>query len=310
MGNWFKTTLLLGALTLLIVWIGHLFGGKQGMIIAFILAMAMNFFSYWYSDKIVLRMYRAQEAAPDRYPELHGIVSELAQRAGLPMPRVYVIPEEAPNAFATGRNPEHAVVAVTEGLLRLMNREEIKGVLAHELAHVKHRDILIGSVAATLAGAIMILANMARWTAIFGGGSSDNEEGGGLGGVGLIVMSILAPIAAMLIQMAISRSREYQADAGGASFAGNPEGLAGALEKLGAYSKRLPMHANPSTAHMFIVNPLSGRSLMHLFSTHPPIEERIARLRGRRPPPAGSGDSGSLSGEDQAKAAWRRLSGS
>ncbi|VBB42767.1 Protease HtpX homolog [uncultured Desulfatiglans sp.] len=311
MGNWFKTTLLLGALTLLIMWIGHLFGGKQGMILAFILAMGMNFFSYWYSDKIVLRMYRAQEATADRYPELYGIVSELVQRAGVPMPRLYVIPEQAPNAFATGRDPEHAVVAVTEGLLRLMNREEIKGVLAHELAHVKHRDILIGSIAATLAGAIMILANMARWSAIFGGGSSHDEEGGGLGGVGLIVMSILAPVAAMLIQMAISRSREYQADAGGASFAGNPEGLAGALEKLGAYSRRLPMQANPSTAHMFIVNPLSGRSLMQLFSTHPPIEERIARLRGQRPQqPAAGGDGGPVSGEDQAKAAWRHLSGS
>lgn len=310
MVNGFKTTLLLGALTLLIVWIGNLFGGQQGMILAFVLAMGMNFFSYWYSDRIVLRMYRAREADAGRYAELHNIVSELARNAGLPMPRIYVIPEEAPNAFATGRNPEHAVVAVTEGLLRLMDREEIKGVLAHELAHVKHRDILIGSVAATLAGAVMILASMARWAAIFGGGGGNDDEGGGLGGIGLIAMSILAPIAAMLIQMAISRSREYQADAGGAAYSGNPEGLAGALEKLGAYSKRLPMHANPSTAHMFIVNPLSGRSLANLFSTHPPLEERIARLRGQKPSAAAPGVTHQASGKEQAEATWRRLSGS
>ena len=206
------------------------------------------------------------------------MVRELADRAQLPMPKVYVIPKESPNAFATGRNPDHAVVAVTEGLLRTMGRDEVMGVLAHEMAHVKNRDILIGSIAATMAGAIMILATMARWTAFFGGG--DDDEGGGLGVIGLIVMSLLAPFAALLIQMAISRSREYQADATGARFTGNPQGLAKALEKLGAYSRRLPMQANPSTAHMFIVNPLSGRSLMRFFSTHPPLEERIARLRG------------------------------
>jgi heat shock protein HtpX len=277
MGNWFKTTLLLGVMTVLIVFIGGLFGGQQGMILAFVLAIGMNFFSYWFSDKIVLKMYRATEAGPGEHPELYRMVSELADRAQLPMPKVYVIPKDSPNAFATGRNPEHAVVAVTEGLLRTMGRDEVKGVLAHELAHVKNRDILIGSIAATMAGAIMILASMARWTAFLGG--SDDDEGG-LGAIGLIVMSLLAPIAAMLIQMAISRSREYQADATGARFAGSPQGLARALEKLGAYSRRLPMEANPSTAHMFIVNPLSGRSLMRLFSTHPPLEERIARLRG------------------------------
>jgi heat shock protein HtpX len=223
---------------------------------------------------------------------------------------MYVIPQEGPNAFATGRNPEHAAVAVTEGLLKLMNREEVMGVLAHELAHVRNRDILIGSIAATMAGAIMMLANMARWSAIFGGGYRNDEEGGGGGALGLIVLSILAPLAAMLIQMAISRSREYMADATGASFAGNPEGLARALEKLGAYSKRLPMQANPSTAHMFIVNPLSGKSLMSLFSTHPPVEERIARLRGQRShssqPPA---EPGPTDRQDQARAIWDRLSG-
>ncbi|MDZ7697903.1 MAG: zinc metalloprotease HtpX [Deltaproteobacteria bacterium] len=306
MGNWFRTTLLLGAMTALIVFIGGLFGGRQGMILAFILAMGMNFFSYWYSDKIVLRMYKAREVGPEDLPGLYSAVKALAQTAGLPMPRVYVIPESAPNAFATGRNPEHAVIAVTEGLLSSMDDHEATGVLAHEMSHIKNRDILIGSIAATMAGAIMILSSMARWSAIFGGGSDDDE--GGLGGIGLIIMSILAPIAAMLIQMAISRSREYLADATGAKLSGNPEWLAGALEKLGAASKRLPMKANPSTAHMFIVNPLSGGSLMHLFSTHPPLQERIARLRGTPPdeshPVLPEGDRGKA----EAEAMWRHLS--
>jgi len=313
MGNWFKTTLLMAALTALIVFVGNLLGGQNGMILAFIIAIGMNFFSYWFSDKIVLRMYHAQEVTPSESPELHQIVAGLAQRASLPMPRIYIIPEDSPNAFATGRNPEHAVVAVTEGLLKLMNRDELEGVLAHELAHVRNRDILIGSIAATMAGAIMILANMARWSAFLGGGSSSDNQGGGrgLGGIGLIVMSILAPLAAMLIQMAISRSREYQADASGAGFAGHPTGLASALKKLGTYTKKLPMDASPQTAHMFIVNPLSGRSLMSLFSTHPPLEERIERLTGM-PPSIHEGPSGRTSSEDtgikQAEDAWRNLS--
>jgi len=269
----------------------------------------MNFFSYWFSDKIVLRMYKAQEVTPSESPELHQIVAGLAQRANIPMPRIYTIPEDSPNAFATGRNPEHSVVAVTEGLLKLMNRDELEGVLAHELAHVKNRDILIGSIAATMAGAIMILANMARWSAFLGGGSSSNNEGGGrgLGGIGLIVMSLLAPLAAMLIQMAISRSREYHADDSGAEFAGHPNGLANALRKLGAYTKKLPMDASPQTAHMFIVNPLSGRSLMSLFSTHPPLEERIERLTGM-PPSIHEGPSGGDTGIKKAEDAWRHLS--
>jgi heat shock protein HtpX len=310
MGNHIRTTVLMALLTGLILLIGQWIGGRQGMVVALLVAAGMNFFSYWFSDKIVLRMYNAREVGPQDGPELYGMVQELCRRANLPMPKVYVIPQEAPNAFATGRNPEHAAVAVTEGLLKRMSREEAMGVLAHELAHVKNRDILIGSIAATMAGAIMLLADMARWSAIFGGGPRDREEGGGGGGLGLIVMSVIAPLAAMLIQMAISRSREYLADATGAAFAGTPEGLARALEKLGAYSRQLPMDASPSTAHMFIVNPLSGRSLMSLFSTHPPLEERIARLRGRRfntlQPPPGPGPQDR---QDQARAMWDRLSG-
>jgi len=310
MANQIRTTVLMVLLTVLIMVIGQWVGGRQGMIIALVMAAGMNFFSYWFSDKIVLRMYNAQEVGPQESPELYGMVQELCRRANLPMPKVYVIPQDAPNAFATGRNPEHAAVAVTQGLLKLLNREEAMGVLAHELGHVRNRDILIGSIAATMAGAIMMLADMARWSAIFGGGHRDREEGGGGGGLGLILMSILAPLGAMLIQMAISRSREYMADATGASFAGTPEGLARALEKLGAYSKQLPMDARPSTAHMFIVNPLSGRSLMSLFSTHPPLEERIARLRGQRfqsaPPPPGPGPADR---QDPARAMWDRLSG-
>jgi heat shock protein HtpX len=276
------------------------------MILAFILAIGINLFSFYYSDKIVLRMYRAEEIKPSGHPEIYNMVQTIANKAGLPMPRIYVIPNQSPNAFATGRNPEHAVVAVTEGLIREMNRNEIMGVLAHEMAHVKNRDILIGSIAATMAGAIMILASMARWTAFLGGGSNHDEEGGGLGAIGLIVMSILAPLAAMLIQMAISRSREYLADSTGAQLTGNPNGLANALEKLGAYSKRRSLQANPSTAHMFIVNPLSGRNLTNLFSTHPPLEERIARLRGNRP--TFHEEKHKESGKEQAEATWERLS--
>ncbi len=309
MGNQIRTTILLAVMTALILWVGQLLGGRQGMIIALIFAAGMNFFSYWYSDKLVLKMYRASEVTPGQAPELYETVQRLTQRAGLPMPKLCVIPQQAPNAFATGRNPEHAVVAVTEGLLNIMEHDEVAGVLAHELAHVKNRDILIGSIAATMAGAIMVLATMARWSAIFGGAGSNDDEGSGSGFIGLIVMSIIAPMAAMIIQMAISRSREYLADATGADFAGNPEGLARALEKLGSYSKRMPMNANPSTAHMFIVNPLSGKNLMGLFSTHPPLEERIARLRGSRPSSGRKIEDGGDSREARAKSAWDRLSG-
>ncbi len=308
MGNQFRTTILLAVMTALILWIGQVLGGRQGMTIALLIAAAMNFFSYWYSDKIVLKIYHAQEINPAQAPELYEIVQTLSRNAGLPMPKLFVVPSETPNAFATGRNPEHAVVAVTQGLLKIMDRDEVSGVLAHELAHVKNRDILIGSIAATMAGAIMVLASMARWTAIFGGGARSDDEGGGGGVIGLIAISILAPLAAIVIQMAISRSREYLADSSGSRFAGNSEGLARALEKLGRYSKKIPMHANPSTAHMFTVNPLSGKSLMSLFSTHPPLEERIARLRGY---PTQTGPA-SKSEEDrqqaEAKAFWDRLS--
>ena len=304
MGNQIRTTILLTLMTVFFMFIGQLLGGRQGLIIAFLFAAAMNLFSYWYSDKIVLRMYNAREATPGQAPELYGLIQDLAGKAGLPTPKVYIIPQESPNAFATGRNPENAVVAVTEGLLKIMNRDELAGVLGHELAHVKHRDILIGSIAATMAGAIMMLASIARWSAIFGGGSDDNE---GLGGFGLIIMSILAPIAAILIQTAISRSREYMADASGARFAQNNEGLARALEKLGAYSAKRPMNANASTAHMFIVNPLSGQKMMSLFSTHPPLNDRIAKLRGFQAPKDVSG-SGSGMDLDQGKAFWDRLS--
>ena len=307
MGNKIRTTVLLAVMTALIIWIGQLFGGQQGMIIAFLIAAGMNFFSYWFSDKIVLKMYRAKEVSPQQAPEVYEMVETLTRNAGLPMPKLCVIPKEAPNAFATGRNPEHAVVAVTQGLLHMMDRDEVMGVLAHELAHVKNRDILIGSIAATMAGAIIIIANIARFSAIFGGrGLGDNREGGGF--IGLIAMSILAPFAAMVIQMAISRSREYLADSTGAGFTGNPEGLARALDKLGRYSKKIPMDANPSTAHMFIVNPLSGRSLMGLFSTHPPLEERIARLRGYPSRPGRVSKSGEDRRVAEGKAFWDRLS--
>lgn len=280
--NTIRTTLLLGALTGLLMLIGGYFGGKNGIVIAFLFAMVMNFGSYWFSDKIVLRMYKAQEISESQAPELYGIVKNLALRGDLPMPRVYVIPENTPNAFATGRDENHAVVAVTEGITRILNRDELEGVIGHELTHIKNKDMLIGSIAATLAGAIVMLANMAQWAAIFGGVSRDDDEGGG-GLIGLILMAILAPIAATVIQMAISRSREFLADAGGAKISGKPYGLAGALEKLQRASQAIPMDANPSTAHMFIVNPLTGGSLMSLFSTHPPLEERIARLKSMRP---------------------------
>ncbi|MDY6989404.1 MAG: zinc metalloprotease HtpX [Thermodesulfobacteriota bacterium] len=281
MGNSIKTALLLGALTGLMMFIGRYLGGNQGMVIAFVFAIIMNFGAYWFSDKIVLKMYRARPVSEAEAPDLHRMVRQLAQQACLPTPKICIMPSESPNAFATGRNPEHAVVAVTQGILRLLDENELRGVLAHELAHVKHRDILIGSIAATLAGAIMMVASMARLAALFGGfGGRDDDDGGGM--IGLIAMSILAPMAAMLIQMAISRSREYAADAAGASFSGSPSGLASALKKIAASSRRVPMRAEPATAHMFIMNPLSGKSLMNLFSTHPPVEKRIERLTGTR----------------------------
>ncbi len=278
MGNSIRTGILLAGLTVLVMIIGNLLGGRQGMIIAFFFAIIMNFGSYWFSDKIVLRIYRAKPVSEAEAPGLHRMVRQLAQQAGLPMPKVCIMPSESPNAFATGRNPQHAVVAVTQGILRLLDENELKGVLAHELAHVKHRDILIGSIAATMAGAIMMIASMARWAALFGFGGRDDDDGGGM--IGLIAMSILAPIAAMLIQMAISRSREYAADAAGASFAGSPYGLASALQKISSASRQIPMKAEPATAHMFIMNPLSGKSLMNLFSTHPPVGKRIEKLTG------------------------------
>jgi heat shock protein HtpX len=281
--NTFKTALLLGSLTGLLMLIGGFMGGKSGVMIAFVFAMVLNFGSYWFSDKLVLKMYHAQEVTETQAPELYRMVQSLALRGGLPMPRVYVIPENTPNAFATGRDEHHAVVAVTEGIMRILNHDELEGVIGHELSHIKNKDMLIGSIAATLAGAIVMLANMAQWAAIFGGVSRDEDEGGAGGIIGLILMAVLAPIAATLIQMAISRSREYLADDGGARISGKPYGLAGALDKLQRASQAIPMAANPSTAHLFIVNPLTGGSFRALFSTHPPIEERIARLRNMRP---------------------------
>ena len=281
MSNIFKTGLLLAVLTAMLVVIGGAVGGQQGMVIAFFLAVAMNFFSYWFSDKMVLAMYRAQPIDEASAPTVHRIVRRLATQAQLPMPRIYLIPTDTPNAFATGRNPEHAVVAVTEGIMRILDEEELEGVLAHELSHVKNRDMLISTIAATLAGAITYLAHMAQWSAMFGGRSHDDEEGG-MNPVAAILMAVLAPIAAMLVQMAVSRSREYHADETGARMAGKPWGLAKALEKLQMAQQVVPMHANPATAHLFIVNPLSGRSFATLFSTHPPLEERIERLRAMR----------------------------
>jgi heat shock protein HtpX len=280
MANQLKTTVLLAALTVLIIFFGRALGGTQGMVIAFLFAMVMNLGSYWFSDKIVLAMYRAQELSQSEAPEVHQIVTELAQQAQIPKPRIYLIPSESPNAFATGRNPEHAVVAVTQGIVRLLKPEELRGVLAHELGHVRNRDILIGSIAATLAGAIMLIADIARFGAIFGGFSRNDNEGGGGNILSLIVMSIVGPLAAVLIQMAISRSREYIADETGARLCGNPLSLASALEKLHRGAQKIPMqNAKPATENMFIVSPFTGGGLVSLFSTHPPIEERIRRLQ-------------------------------
>jgi heat shock protein HtpX len=274
-----KTALLLGLLTAVLVLMGQALGGKGGMVIAFLFAVVMNVGSYWFSDRIVLSMYRAQELSEEDAPGLFDLVRQLSSNAGLPMPKVYLIPQEQPNAFATGRNPDHAAVAVTEGLLRLVSPDELTGVLAHEMGHIKNRDILVQTVASVVAGAITGVAGMLKWGAIFGMGR-DSEEGGSGGALGAILMAIVAPIAAMLIQMAISRSREYLADETGAKLAGNPLPLAGALKKLDDYAHAVPMQgANPATENMFIVNPLSGGGVASLFSTHPPTEERIRRLR-------------------------------
>ena len=284
MVNTFKTTLLLTALTLLLMAIGRYFGGQSGMLLAFVFAAVTNFIAYFFSDKIALRTYRAQPVTAEQLPVVYRIVERLTQKMGMPMPKIYVIPTDSPNAFATGRNPRHASVAVTQGILGLLNEEELEGVLAHELGHVNNRDILISSVAATIAGAVTMLASMGRWAAMFGGF-------GGLGGgrdqrrspIGALLMLILAPIAATLIRLAVSRSREYQADQTGAHITGNPYALASALAKLDNFSRRVPLPASPSTAHLFIIQPFLGMSWSNLFSTHPPTAERIARLTGRPP---------------------------
>ncbi|HAD03299.1 MAG: protease HtpX [Desulfuromonadales bacterium GWD2_61_12] len=278
--NQLKTVLLLSLLTVLMVLMGGAIGGQAGMLFAFVLAAGMNFFSYWFSDKIVLKMYGAREVGAAEAPELYAMVQRLALKAGLPMPKVYLIPSDSPNAFATGRNPEHAAVAATEGIMRLLTTAELEGVMAHELAHVQNRDILVATIAATFAGAIAMLGSMLQWAAIFGAGRNDEEEGGSSGGMlGGLLMAIIAPIAAMLIQMAVSRSREYLADASGARICGKPLALANALRKLQAGVQVQPLEeARPASAHLFIVNPLRGSALLSLFSTHPPMEERIARL--------------------------------
>ena len=278
MGNAIKTTLLLGLMSGVLLVLGEYLGGSGGLVVAFGFAIVMNFASYWFSDKIVLKMYRATPVGPEH--PLYQITARLAQRAGLPMPNVYVIPDASPNAFATGRNPSHAAVAATEGVLRLLDEREIEGVIAHELAHVKHRDILISSVAATMGAAIMMVARMAQFAAFFGGGRSDDREGG-TNPIAMLATVILAPIAAMLIQAAISRSREFGADAGGAEIAGTPYGLVDALKKLEFAAKRIPMDANPATAHMFIMKPFSVSGMLSLFSTHPPTEARVRALLGQ-----------------------------
>ncbi len=284
MGNTVKTAFLLTLLTLLLIWIGGHFGGRNGLILGFLFAAGMNFFTYFYSDKLALKMYKAQPVTREQLPRAYQVVERMTQKMGIPMPKIYVIPNDSPNAFATGRNPKHASVAMTEGILRLLNDDELEGVLAHELGHVQNRDILTSSIAATLAGAITLIARMGYWASLFGGygggGNRSEREGGGIGG---LIMLIVAPIAAMLIQLAVSRSREYEADATGAKTTGNPYALASALEKIDAYSKRLPMAASPSTAHLFIAQPFVGGGVFtNLFSTHPPMAKRIERLIGRK----------------------------
>jgi heat shock protein HtpX len=278
MYNTLKTGVLLVLLAAILMLIGGAVGGRGGLVIAMILALGMNVVSYWYSDRIVLSLYGAQEISEAEAPQLYGIVRRLAQRARIPMPRIYLLPSQSPNAFATGRNPQHAAIAVTEGILRLLQQRELEGVLAHELAHIKNRDTLTMTVTATIAGAVMFLASMARFAAFFGGFSRDQDDDGG-GVLGLLVAAIVAPLAATLVQMAISRAREYAADATGAQIAGTPYGLADALEKLAYAVQRVPASVTPATAHLFIVNPLNRQSFATLFSTHPPLEERIQRLR-------------------------------
>lgn len=280
MGNTFKTALLLTAMTLVLLFLGQAFGGERGMVVALVFAVILNFTSYFFSDKIALAAYHAQPVTREQLPRAYEIVGRLTQKIGIPMPKMYVIPTDSPNAFATGRNPQHASVAMTEGILNLLTDEELEGVLAHEIGHVRNRDILISSVAATLAGAITMIARMGYWASLFGGGGGRDDRDRG-GGFVALLMLILAPIAATLIQLAVSRSREYEADASGAGYTGNPYALASALKKLDAYSKRVPMQATPSTAHLFIVAPLLGVSFSSLFSTHPPIAKRIERLTGR-----------------------------
>jgi heat shock protein HtpX len=272
-----KTALLLGLLTAVVLLLGRALGGGTGLVIGFIIALFMNVGSYWYSDKIVLSMYKARELSPADAPGLHAMVEELATNAGIPKPKLYVVPQQAPNAFATGRNPQNAAVAVTEGIMRLLSPEELRGVLAHELGHVTNRDILIQTIAAVMAGVIMVVSNIIQWSAIFGGLGGDDEDGGNP--LAAIALAIFAPLAASLIQMAISRSREYLADETGARISGQPMALAGALNKLDAYSRQIPMQSNPATENMFIVNPFSGQNMARWFSTHPPIPERIERLR-------------------------------
>ena len=277
MVNTMKMFILMAALTALFIFAGQALGGQSGMAFALVMALAMNFFAYWYSDKLALSMSRAREVSYDQAPQLHAMIEKLARNAGLPKPKIYIMPGQTPNAFATGRNPEHSAVAVTEGLLQLLQRDELEGVIGHELGHIKNRDILISSVAAVMAGAISYLATMAQWAMIFGSGSNDDEGRGNL--VAMLVMMIVAPLAAAIIQMAISRSREYLADASGAKICGHPVSLANALQRLEEYNHRLPMKVNPATAQMYIVNPLAGGTMASLFSTHPPIQERIKRLR-------------------------------
>ena len=279
MGNTVRTALLLGLMSGVLLAIGQWLGGAVGLGFAVVIAVAMNFGSYWFSDRVVLRMYRAQPVGPDH--PLHRMTARLAQRAGLPMPKVYVIPDDSPNAFATGRNPQHAAVAATAGIMRVLNEPELEGVIAHELAHVKHRDILISSIAATMAATIMMVANLAQWAAIFGG-FGDRDERGDSNPLALLATIIVAPLAAMLIQAAISRSREFAADRGAATIAGSPYGLVNALKKIEAVQRRVPLEANPATAHMFIMMPLAGRGMLLLFSTHPATEQRIAALLGTR----------------------------